>query len=65
MDYDSRPKRCWINQPSTLQPLHKYHGMNVLAIPEDKDSCVIYFTSGDIISMRVYKSMQCLSKGWK
>ena len=26
--------RMWINQPSTLQPLHHLHGTNVLAIPE-------------------------------
>jgi hypothetical protein len=52
----------WIDQPSTLQPLHKYHGTNVLAIPEGNDYR-IYFLSGDTISMQA--SRNWLSLGWK
>ena len=29
--------RMWINQPSELQQLHKYHGMNVLVLKEFGD----------------------------
>jgi hypothetical protein len=54
--------RMWINQPSTLQPLHKLHGTNVLAIPEG-NGYVIYFLSGDTISMQA--SRNWLSLGWK
>lgn len=53
-------KRFWINQPSTLQPLHKYHGNNVLA--ENINSERVYFTSGNIISMEVPDNV--LSAGW-
>jgi len=54
--------RMWIDQPSTLQPLHKYHGTNVLAIPEGNDYR-IYFLSGDTISMQA--SRNWLALGWK
>ena len=30
----TNPKRMWVNAPSTLQPSHAYHGVNVLAVPE-------------------------------
>lgn len=56
-------KRAWINQPSTLQPLHKLNGVNVLAIPEDDKCSRIYFLSGDVISARVPSLV--LSKGWR
>lgn len=58
-----RLKRMWINQPSTLQPDHKYHGTNVL-IEKDNDEEYIdmYFTSGLIISMRIARLS--LSNGW-
>lgn len=56
------PRRCWINQPSTLQPLHKYHGQNVLAVPYTDDSQAVYFLSGGVISM-VVPSL-ALSEDW-
>jgi len=31
-DYHSGLILAWVNQPSTLQPAHKYHGKNVVAI---------------------------------
>lgn len=57
-------KRMWIDQPSTLQPLHALHGTNVLAIPEldDANMMRIYFLSGPVISSRVPRL--CLSNGW-
>lgn len=54
--------RMWINQPSTLQPFHKVHGLNVLAEYQEGTSR-IYFLEGSIISQNI--SSNCLSKGWK
>lgn len=56
------PQRMWINQPSTLQPLHHLHGTRVLAQHEYDDTWQIYFLSGDTISMQA--SRLCLSEGW-
>jgi len=55
------PKRMWVNQPSTLQPLHDLHGTNVLAIPE-REGYRIYFLAGPVISQEA--STLCLSDGW-
>ena len=55
-------KRMWINQPSTLQPLHQLHAVRVLAGP-DTDTCArAYFVSGDTISMQ--SPHNALSEGW-
>lgn len=55
--------RMWINQPSTLQPLHKYHAKNVLAVVDKRHPTYdVYFTEGDIISANV--PAYCLSEGW-
>lgn len=57
-----RIKRMWVNQPSSLQPYHKYNGVNVLADEEDE---TVYFLSGKVISMRVPLILwNSLSKGW-
>lgn len=48
-----RPTRVWINQPSGLQPLHKYHGEVVTAWEEPTGDVSIYFNKGDVHSMRV------------
>lgn len=55
-------KRYWINQPSTLQPLHNLHGTRVLAHQEKSGQWRVYFTSGDVISQ--YVPPNVLSKGW-
>jgi hypothetical protein len=55
--------RMWINQPSTLQPLHKLHGTNVLACEVRPGICRVWFLSGDTISMEAPRN--CLSVGWK
>lgn len=55
-----RMKRMWINQPSWLQPFHKYHGVNVLF---DVEAERIYFLSGDTISSDI-PSRLVLSEGW-
>ena len=49
--------RMWINQPSTLQPLHELHGVRVLA-----DGNRVWFLDGDVVSMEV--PPRTLSKGW-
>jgi hypothetical protein len=55
-------ERCWINQPSTLQLCHKWHG--VLAHVEKGNSKIvdIYLLNKNILSMRVPRKI--LSKGW-
>lgn len=63
MGYKGPIQRMWINQPSTLQPLHDYHGINVLAQEEMSGSFTVYFLSGPIISMRVPRN--AISYGWK
>ena len=55
-------KRMYIDQPSTLQPLHALHGTNVLAEEEADKVMRVYFLSGDIVSQQVPKL--CLSEGW-
>lgn len=63
-------RRMWINQPSTLQPNHKLHGINVLACPREiidfeinEPTRRIYFLDGPVISMEILASS--LSDGWK
>lgn len=55
-------KRMWINQPSTLQPHHKLHGVNVLFDTESPDT-VVYFLTGPVICQQVQKI--ALSPGWR
>jgi len=54
-----RMARKWINQPSTLQQYHKYHGKNVLY---DATAEEVWFTEGDVISMQI--DPLALSDGW-
>lgn len=55
-------RRCWINQPSTLQPLHHLNGARVLATPDYGDSSRVYFVDGDVVSASVPSIV--LSEGW-
>lgn len=54
--------RGWINQPSTLQPLHHMHGTNVLAGPDTPATLRVYPVSGPVVSLQVPR--QCVSRGW-
>lgn len=57
--------RAWINQPSTLQPHHKLHGTNVLALLDGQDNeryVQVWFLSGDTSSQTVDRL--ALSTGW-
>jgi hypothetical protein len=53
----------WINQPSTSQPLHAFHGTNVLAQLENESTAQIFFLSGEKHSQQVCPSV--LSHGWR
>jgi hypothetical protein len=46
-------RRVWINQPSTLQDLHEYHGEFAIAEPIEpgQKTVRIHFTSGQTHSM--------------
>ena len=57
----NRPKRVWVNQPSTLQKDHDLHGKRGIAIMEKYDApdCLfvtVYFTDGKVISQRMDKN---------
>lgn len=58
-------RRMWINQPSTLQPLHHMHGTNVLAGREYRadNAVTVYLLEGDVVSM--YVPSLALSPGWR
>lgn len=58
-------RRCWINQPSTLQPLHEYHGLNVLVASNHEGyPTVIYFLGGPVVSTAGDYRL-CLAEGWR
>lgn len=61
---DIRLYRGWINCPSTLQPLHKYHGTK--GIVEDAgpefDYVYLWLIAGDVITIRCNR--MSISKGW-
>ena len=57
------PKRMWINQPSTAQPLHALHGTHVLAVDEDEATARVYFLAGQVVSQQVPAS--ALAAGWR
>jgi hypothetical protein len=59
-----RPKasRKWVNQPSTLQPYHKFHGMEVVAIQIDDKTSQVYFNSSSWVGMEM--DNLALSDGW-
>lgn len=55
-------RRMWINQPSTLQPLHGMHGVHVLACPDTDRTTRAYLLSGDVNDMQVPREV--LGDGW-
>lgn len=55
-------QRMWINQPSTSQPYHEYHGQRVLVDFDDRNSPMVYFLSGDTLAMQMDRL--ALSRGW-
>jgi hypothetical protein len=58
-------RRMWVDQPSTLQHAHKYHGAHVLVVEEElaREKIVqVWFASGDVISTMMDRI--ALSNGW-
>lgn len=55
-------ERMWVNQPSTSQPHHELHGVNVLAVRECDRYSRVYFLSGPVVSQQVLTP--ALSPGW-
>lgn len=54
--------RMWINQPSTLQPLHELHGTNVLVNVDLSPYPQVWFLDGPVISMKCDRN--ALELGW-
>jgi superfamily II DNA/RNA helicase len=52
--------RAFINQPSTLQPLHDRHGQRCIVYDIGGEFVVLYFTEGAVHSMEA--SRQCISR---
>jgi hypothetical protein len=52
--------RAWINQPSTLQPLHHLHGQRCIVDDKGDQSVTLHFTDGDVHSMTALR--QCISR---
>jgi hypothetical protein len=55
-------RRMWIDQPSTLQPLHHLHGTRVLGYKEYEGTYRVFFLEGDIVSQQA--PSLCLGEGW-
>lgn len=55
-------RRCWIDQPSTHQPLHAFHGKNVIAVTVNKET-TLYFIDGAVESMCI-GDLGGLRNGW-
>ena len=53
--------RGWINQPSTLQQDHKYHGKRGIVVDEFPERPVVHmwFTDGDTHSMDILRTSVC------
>ena len=49
------PERVFVNQPSGLQPYHKYHGQVGIAVkePGESDYAQLFFTDGPTPSIRI------------
>lgn len=57
------PQRAWINQPSTLQPLHARHGEKVLVVWEYDDTFNAFLLQGPTISEQMLGIW--LTAGWR
>lgn len=52
--------RAWINQPSTLQPLHALHGQCCIVEDHGDESVRLWFTQGTVHSMEALRN--CVSE---
>ena len=58
----------WVNQPSTLQPAHRYHGKNVVAVHEKSGGfrcCIIDDEIPSTIHLPEGSISPLGSDGWK
>ena len=62
-----RPVRVWVNQPSTSQPDHEFHGKVGIAIPPVDDNGIVdvFFTDGPIVSSRMFASSLSDASGYE
>lgn len=56
-----KPFRCWINQPSTLQPLHHMHGVRGLCVSVYSPGTVTFYPFEGSVASMVVPSI-CLSR---
>lgn len=56
-------RRAWFNQPSTLQPLHRMHGIKCVVDDTKETHVTVYFSEGKVLSMVVPRNT--LSFGFK
>lgn len=56
----TRTYRAWINQPSTLQPLHNFHGQYCIVEDTGENTVRVWFTHGPIHSMQIPR--MCISE---
>lgn len=54
--------RARINQPSTLQPMNRMHGMYCIVNDTGEDSITLYFTDGPVHSTTVLRSWMCYDR---
>lgn len=52
--------RAWVNQPSTLQPLHHLHGKHCIAQDSQELTVRLWFTEGDTHSMQAPR--ECINQ---
>jgi hypothetical protein len=52
--------RAFINQPSTLQPLHTLNGVRCLVQDNGGNTIKVFFTSGPVHSMQIPRN--CVSR---
>lgn len=61
-----KPRRVWVNQPSTLQPYHNYHGKKGIAV-DNKDNSLghvtLYFVESETLSMSIDPKALSLAVG--
>lgn len=54
-------KHMWVNQPSTLQPFHRFHGQRVLAVAQGNGRYHAFFTDRED---SFFATEAHLSQGW-
>jgi hypothetical protein len=61
-----KPRRVWVNAPSTLDIYHKYHGKIGIAVftPDlSQGHIVVYFTEGEVLGQEIDPRYLALAAG--